>query len=126
MSLRPDLPASSFSLAASATGLEVLSAVAARAVVPDLSGVFASISMIATGYGGCLSQDRLAFEYRGGGDGPEFDLGHDLPTYCFNADGTEATDCRDLLRWAVGLDRIPVWHGLNGMLSSFPVFSATV
>jgi len=71
----------------------------------------ASIAMVATKYGGRLSQDRLAYQLfenlghpiQDWGDvgRPEKDLGHGLGTGACGADGSEV---RTLLAWALGVD----------------------
>jgi len=81
---------------------------------PNLSGqaehgvqycVPASVSMIVSAYGKCLSQDRIAFQIH---SDPKFstaaeDLGHKKLTYC----GGTGTDCSATLKWALGLTPNP-------------------
>jgi hypothetical protein len=66
----------------------------------------ASISMIASAYGKCLSQDRIAFYLHSNPNDSDYtpaeDLGHDSRSYCSDED-----HCPGALKWALGLPPEP-------------------
>jgi hypothetical protein len=66
----------------------------------------ASISMIASAYGKCLSQDRIAFQLHSNPIDSDStaaeDLGHNKPAYCSDDD-----HCPAVLKWALGLPSEP-------------------
>lgn len=72
------------------------------------SCVRASISMMASAYGTCLSQDRIAFQVAEsswslppqGWIPPKWELGHALPMDCQGMDGG---DCTAALQWALSI-----------------------
>jgi formylglycine-generating enzyme required for sulfatase activity len=66
----------------------------------------ASVAMVANRYGGQLSQDRIAYQERGGG-GPWLDLGHNTPTQGCGAQGGPA---RALLAWALGVEPADIMY----------------
>jgi len=61
--------------------------------------VRASVAMMASAYGACLSQDRIAYQ-KANPSQPKFDLGHDRPMNCSGPSGGE---CSEALRWALGI-----------------------
>lgn len=70
------------------------------------SCVRASISMMVSAYGACLSQDRIAFQVAEWSwslpfqcpIGPKYELGHGLPMNCVGGNGGE---CTGALQWAL-------------------------
>ncbi|MHC5110461.1 MAG: dockerin type I domain-containing protein [Planctomycetota bacterium] len=82
--------------------------------------VRASTAMIATLYGGNISQDRISYEYFerngspiknwGGVGNPHKDLGHDMTTIVCGTDG--ATGGR-LFEWALGLNQTDVHYAFG-------------
>jgi hypothetical protein len=79
----------------------------------------ASASVLASYYGGTLSQDRLAFQVKGGG-GPEQDLGHNSS---YSTPQVEACVSWALNGSAVNWDNTPTWNEiLNSLICYRPLY----
>jgi formylglycine-generating enzyme required for sulfatase activity len=106
-----------------------------------LNCVRAAISMIASKYGGSLSQDRLSYQllenqghpidyyynrdpdlYKVGS--PEKDLGHNTGTNtCMNGDENNPDDTKELLAWALGINSSSITYGDNQKGNNKPDFN---